>query len=126
MLSCCLSVDCMRNPLIVSLSLYLSLLLSFLLFLAIFFPLIFLSLSLTVSILTYFCFSAPLPLPRSFLFSLSASVIGDFKLPLNFIINHTPLCSSALVASCQTHKDMQSHTQAQANIPPEPSVQGNY
>lgn len=47
MLSCCLSVYCMRNPLIVSLSLYLSLL-SFLLFLVISFFLLHFSLALSL------------------------------------------------------------------------------
>lgn len=52
-------------------------------------------------------------------------MIGDFKLPLNFIIKpHSALI--ALVASCQTHKDMRAHTQAHANMPPEPIIQGNY
>lgn len=88
MLSCCVSVYCIRNALIVSLSL--STFLSFYLF-----PLscnLFFSFYLSLPLSSHlFLSSHPLHFPLSLLFSLSASVIGDFKLPLNFIINPTLL-----------------------------------
>ena len=79
----------------------------------------FLSLSLSI----YFPFSSSLPFPFPLCFSLFGSMIGDFKLPLNFIMKpHS--APTALVASCQTHSDMLAHTQAHANMPPEPFYSG--
>lgn len=122
MLSCCLLVYCMMKPLTAFLSTFLSLyFVSLPLFSNPLFPHTLLP-SLSVSSHLFLSFHLS-PFPP--FFSLSGSMIGDFKLPQNFIIKPY-FALTALVASCQTHKDMQAHTQAHTNMPPETIILGNH
>lgn len=50
---------------------------------------------------------------------------NDWRLQIATEFHHKPHSAlTALVASCQTHKDMLAHTQAYANMPPEPYYSG--